>query len=365
MRDTELEMSFIAYIEDTDIARGEGDGHVRVLLSTGLGTMTLNQTAGLTIDYGEDGTGEVGFIGSIGDVNDALAAGLIYDPYDDVNGADQLTIWVSDEGNFGAPSFLTAQTAVDIWVTPANDAPEINYVIGPQIAYEDTELEKGFIAYIEDVDFDQGIPQEQGDGQVRVSLNTGLGTMTLNQTAGLTIDGGANGTGHLGFIGSIGDVNDALAAGLTYDPYEDVNGADQLTIWVSDEGNFGDPSFLTAQTAVDIYVTPVNDAPYLAGVMEEWNMAQGTSTVIPFFSPIYDMDFNQGITQEQGDGQVRVALNASHGTLTLLVTAGLNLIPGPTARTGLALSGHLRTSTQPFPLAWNMNLNRIFPGAIW
>jgi hypothetical protein len=65
-----------------------------------------------------------------------------------------------------------------------------------------------------------------------VYLQVNHGTLTLSQTTGLTIPGGANGSGFMVLQGTESDINAALE-GLTYTPTADYNGSDSLTVTTS------------------------------------------------------------------------------------------------------------------------------------
>lgn len=119
--DTPLAISGLT-ISDVDV--NEGTGEVSAELAVSNGTLDFASLAGVAIVAGATGTAAVTIQGAIADVNAALAT-LSYSPIADFNGADALSVLVSDLGNTGAPGPLSDTQTIDITVTPVNDAPEI------------------------------------------------------------------------------------------------------------------------------------------------------------------------------------------------------------------------------------------------
>lgn len=54
-----------------------------------------------------------------------LAGGVVYTPQPDYNGEDVIGVWVNDNGNTGAPGYMTATLNLNMTITPINDAPII------------------------------------------------------------------------------------------------------------------------------------------------------------------------------------------------------------------------------------------------
>jgi VCBS repeat-containing protein len=136
-----------------------------------------------------------------------------YTPNANFNGTDGFTILVSD-GNGG-----TAEQVVSVTVTPVNDAPTAP-ATGAVTTAEDTASAATAIG-ASDLDGDSlSYSEKAGAGAMH-------GTVAFNQGAGT----------------------------FTYTPNANFNGTDSFTILVSD-GNGG-----TAEQAVSVTVTPVNDAP--------------------------------------------------------------------------------------------------------
>ncbi len=91
---------------------------------------------------------------------------------------------------------------------------------------------------------------------LQVLLTVNNGTLTLAQATGLSIPGGANGSGFMVLQGTESDINAALE-GLTYTPTANYNGSDSLTVTTSlgadlqglytfEDGNVADQSIGTA-----------------------------------------------------------------------------------------------------------------------
>jgi VCBS repeat-containing protein len=173
-----------------------------------------------------------------------------YTPDPDFNGKDVFTYQVSD-GRGGVDT-----ATVTITVNAINDAP-VNSVPALQVVNEDDTLvfstANGNAVSIADVD--------AGSGNLRVTLSTNDGALTLASTSGLTVSG--NGTGSVVVTGSLAAINSALD-GLSFAPTADFNGATSITITTDDKGNSGAGGPQIDIDTVDITVTPVNDAPVAA-----------------------------------------------------------------------------------------------------
>ena len=237
-------------IADADVATDDLEA---TLTATG-GTLTLSQTTGLTFSAG-DGTADatMTFQGTLTDINAAIND-LVYSSGNFFGGdANAVTLNVSDLGNNGAGGALTDNASITI-LDVVNSAPVLT-VPGAQAATEDTSLAIGGIS-IADTD--------AGNGSVEVTLGVGDGTLTLGQTTGLSFttgDGTADAS--MTFQGTLTDVNAALT-GLAYLGDAEFNGADTLSVSVSDLANtgiFGGTG--TDSDTVAITVSAANDAPQI------------------------------------------------------------------------------------------------------
>ncbi len=105
----------------TDVDLAEGGNLAQLDISTGNGTVTLGDTAGLASVTG-DGTGTVVITGTVSAINNAINQ-LTYTPDAGFNGADTLTLTASDLGNSGDGGVLTDTTTINLTVNAVNDAP--------------------------------------------------------------------------------------------------------------------------------------------------------------------------------------------------------------------------------------------------
>ena len=138
-----------------------------------------------------------------------------------------------------------------ITVTAVNDAPVLT-VPAAQTLLEDTNLSLS------------GVSLQDGDvgaGNMTVSLSVNNGTLTLASTTGLSFATG-DGTADplLIFSGELATLNSVLNT-LTYRGNLHYNGADLLSIAVSDQGNSGSGGNQSATATVALTLTPVQDVP--------------------------------------------------------------------------------------------------------
>jgi hypothetical protein len=126
----------------------------------------------------------------------------------------------------------TATATEDLTITQVNDAP-VNTVPGTQ---EDNIALPGDVVFSA-ANGNRIAVSDPDDSTLSVTLAVSNGALTLNGTAGLTIESGADGTGTMTFTGSVADINAALN-GLAYHTDStdtsagDVN--DTLTITTND-----------------------------------------------------------------------------------------------------------------------------------
>ena len=270
---------------------------------------TLNVTAGAGVSG--NGTGSVTIIGTVAEINAALA-GLSYTGNLDFNGSDTLTVTTTGG---------TAQDidTIAITVNAVNDAP-VNTVPGAQSVNEDATLP---IA---------GVSVADVDGPALTTTLT-VTSGTLNVTAGAGVTG--NGTATVTITGTAAEINTALA-GLTYTGTLDFNGSDTLTVTTGDG---------TAQDidTVAITVNPVNDAPV--------NTVPGAQTVNEDTAlPI------AGVSVADVDGgTLTTTLTVTSGTLSVTAGPGVSgngtgsvAITGTAAEINAALAGLTYTGNLDF-----------------
>ncbi|HEX8366673.1 MAG TPA: FG-GAP-like repeat-containing protein [Allosphingosinicella sp.] len=163
---------------------------------------------------------------------DGIDVGATSSPsFADLDGDGDADMIVGEyEGGLFAYENTTPQgRAIVVNVTAANDGPSIT-VPGPQGGTEDSNLTINGIS-VTDAD--------AASGDVTVTLTVTSGTLTLATTSGLSF-GTGTGTGDatMTFSGTLVEVNAALA-GLTYRGNLNHEGADTLTVEISDNGLTG------------------------------------------------------------------------------------------------------------------------------
>jgi hypothetical protein len=329
-----------------------------VTISVLYGTLWLDDADG--VDYSGGGTREITFVGGLDALNQALREGNVRylgDPdYNSGNPRvgnvepDVLTITIHDLWNtdivYRQDSSLGAQNpagdgwwdsqTVQITVLPKQDAPTIPTVPPAQQVNEDTTLALPAFEVF-DVDARSSLRDWQFEydpawvGMVTISVLNG--TVWLHDPSGVAYTGDR--TREITLTGSLDALNHALRAqnvryqgDLDYNSWMDQQDfePDVLTIVISDLGNTDidlvDPLTNEQTKTVLITVFPVNDPPLfveLPGpqiVNEDQPLvfSAGNSNAIVIADPD---------VLEHPDGQLRVTLSVSHGTLTLSTVDGL------------------------------------------
>ncbi|MGI0485065.1 beta strand repeat-containing protein [Pantanalinema rosaneae CENA516] len=291
-------------ISDPDVATGD----MTVSLSVVNGVLTLGNTAGLIFSTGTAGTpsNNLVFTGTLAAINNALQS-LIYRGNQDFNGTDALTVNVSDLGNTGNGVALSDTKVLAITINPVNDAPVLT-VPGAQSANENTDLRITGIQ-VSDVD--------AGTGNITVSLSVVSGRLTLGSTTGITISQGSNQSSSMVFSGTLAAINNALN-NLIYRGNLDFNGADSLTISVSDNGNTGSGIALGDTETIAINVLGINSPPSI------------TLPASPEITPNTNLAIS-GITiadPDAGGGILDVSISAANGVLSIATSSGITLTQG-------------------------------------
>jgi len=318
---TGIAVSDVDLSETTSDPAGTGTGLMKVTLSALHGTIDLDDTvpAGVEVEY--DGSQSVTVNGSLTGINALLNGGITYQGLPYWNGNDTVTVTANDLGNWPSPARIPTASLV-VSVAKVNNPPVID-APGEQRLNEDNSHPFPAIT-ITDVDVGEGT------GELKVDLQVSHGILTLD----LAVPGGlraanviGNQTGHI-TIDKAGpnQINATLsaAAGFVYRPTLNYNGADALTIVADDKGNTGGTVTPTTAT-VPLMITAVNDPPQLP-----WTVppavppAPATSEdtdrhIVWPANAVVDVDANE----LPGDGRLRVALSASHGTLTVSTDFGL------------------------------------------
>jgi ELWxxDGT repeat protein/VCBS repeat-containing protein len=292
-------------VDDPDAAAGA----MTVVVSVANGTVTLGSTAGLTFTTGTGSRDKVVvFRGALSAINGALS-GLRYLGDQDYTGADLISIEVSDNGNTGNGVALSDRRTIAVTVNPRNDAPVITAPASQTVAENVPLLIQG--VSVRDVD--------SGTADLTVSLFAGNGQLSLASTSGLTFsDGDGTDDGTMVFTGSQAAINEALTR-LTYRGLTNFNGADTVSVSVSDGGNTGAGIILSDTEVIAINVLGVNNPPLIT---------------IPNDRPTVDSDTNLTLTgisvsdPDVGGGNLSVTIKAESGIVTLSSTAGLTFSQG-------------------------------------
>ncbi|MES2090261.1 MAG: tandem-95 repeat protein, partial [Pseudomonadota bacterium] len=287
-----------------------GSGLMSVTLGVANGTLTLSGTANLTFSSGSNASSAMGLIGTVADINAALA-GMIYTPDADYSGTETLSLLTADQGNFGSGGALSALAEVTINVASINDAPMATITPASYSATEQTVLNlAGTGLAISDVD--------AGGLAVQAMLSVTDGMLDVNEGAtGVTVI-----TSSVTLVGTVAQINDLLA-GLsggtaTYTINTDSPpSADTLTLTVNDLGNTGAGGNRTSSDTATIAITAINDAPTLIATAN-----------------------NPGFTEATGQGVQAPAVNVFSGTLINPIEADQTITGLTFTITGLQDGGH-------------------------
>ena len=302
-----------------------GTDRLEISINVDRGHLTLAQQDALEFEAG-DGEADrtLRFSGPLPEINAALD-GMRFSPDPDFSGAAEIELWSSDLGNFtGAEAIAgTDNATVVVNVLAVNDPP--NHAIPSGVeTWEDTVLTldaaSGQQIVVSDVDI--------GDGQMTVTLTAESGRMTLNSAADVVYrTGGPVDQEAVVFSGSLSAVNEALAS-VSFRPTRDFNdslGTARIVIISRDLGQTGLGGEQITVDEIPISVRAVNDPPVnlVPDPLQvdedrqlELSAAAGTAIGVS------DSD------NEEGSGDVRVALAAEHGVLTLLEFSGIHLETG-------------------------------------
>ena len=255
-----------------------------------------------------------------------------YEPKPNFFGIDTFTYTI--ESNPPSPSGPASGT-VNIGVSPINDEP-INIV--PNLANVDEDQTLVFSGAnslsVSDVD------AASNDIGVILTVNSG----TLN----VTVDGATvtnNDSGTVSLNGTVSQVNNSLA-GLTYTPFNDFFGNDQLSVHTNDNGNAGGivgdvtaSNPLTDTDTVNITINPINDAPVL--------VVPGKQSFFTDFDNRFTPDPNPFLISDvdADDADVQLDLTIGDGTLTVDGTSSVTVSPNPAGNNGIRITGSISDIT--------------------
>jgi hypothetical protein len=231
-----------------------GTAPMQVSLHGTFGTASLATTSGLTFSAG-DGTGDASmtFTATLAAANTALD-GLAFTPdpnFNDDSGTATLDVAADDQGSSGAGGALSDDQLVSFAVAPVNDAP-VNAVpsgVGTTTGVLAVlSVANGKAISVQDVD--------SAGSQIEVALTATHGTLTLASSSGVTITGGADGTGSVTFHATTANANAALD-GLTFAPASGFTGQADITVTTDDLGNTGAGGPLTDTDTFPVTVTDI------------------------------------------------------------------------------------------------------------
>lgn len=149
-------------------------------------------------------------------------------------------------------------------VTGRDDHGVTTYSLNGTIAaVEDTSVAIDGIS-IADLDVN-----ETANAQLTVTLDVNSGNINIVNNGSGSAAVANNNSGLVTITGSLADINATLVAAgnITYQGNLNVNGTDQLTVTVNDQGNTGSGGAQTGSKTIDIIVAPVNDAPVLTDLV--------------------------------------------------------------------------------------------------
>ena len=181
-------------------------------LSVSHGNLSLLPIPGVTIMAGANNTSSMTVIGSVSDLNAALA-GLVYTPSPGYNGSDTLAISVNDQldGLTG-----TASVAIGVVTPPSVRVPGL-----ASLKENGSETFSGTAISLAD-------PNAFGASD-SLSVSVASGKVTLGSTAGITFSSGSNNSSSMTITGTLANLNAAMS-GLVYTPKSGFSGHDTLSL---------------------------------------------------------------------------------------------------------------------------------------
>lgn len=336
-------------VTDVDLSEmtgaGAGTGLITVVIAAENGTLDVDESAATGVTVTDDGTSSVTLHGNLDDVNDILAAGVVYLGLPDWNGPDVVTVSADDLGNWPPPP-QTASRSFTVNVAAVNDAPELT---APEsvMAGEDTPLDMSGFGLV-DVDSDMTPITVTLTVTERNDSGAPNGILTIKQvTGGVNPDPGlpmpqvsSNFTSAVTITAPVAQIAATLSDpnGWSYTPPSNFAGNtvnpryEILTVSASDGGATGSGDVKSDTRRVTLYVSEVNDAPLIT---------------VPAVPAVVDEDLvlnlsslgNIEITDaDAGNAVVSVQLSVSRGTITVdtAVAGGPQIAGNGTSVVGLS-----------------------------
>lgn len=297
---------------------------VRVTLTAANGTLTLGTTAGLTFING-DGVSDatMTFEGNLSAINAALN-GLQYFPNLNFNGTDTLTITVNDLGHNGPGGPQSSSATVSINVTPVNDAPVLDAsgnpfldpILEDQINNNGT-LVSDLLARTAGVTDPDGpgagialIGVDTSNGSWEYSLNGGVSwnpVISPSFTNALLLPA----TARLRFIPNP-DFNGAIATAITFHAWDQSSGTAGTTVDLTGQLGGSNAFSVNSETA-SLTVLPVNDAPIVLNVTNNWTNPL-TEDIFPPYPEVTLTNLQPGGGPDESSQTLSVTASLQNGT---------------------------------------------------
>ena len=354
-------------IADVDVASATMTATLTVLQ----GTLTVNTgvPGGVTGgQVGNNGTATVTVTGTRAEINATLAhaTGLTYAGTAEYNGADTLTVTVSDggtgqgrdPGDGGNPAILNTKNSGDttsqqdsktvaITVRALNDAPSATYNGGnltgggAATVDEDTTLSLSDITVF-DPDINRNETNGTNDGLMQVTLAATSGQVWLASAAGVTGTALTTPAASIVVTGTKAALDAALSGGnVKFKGAQDYNGAASVAITVSDLANEGSGGAKTVAGTVNVTVTAVNDAPTVTlpatlTVNEDAAFTFSGADKIVLADPDSGGNLEVALSLIQAAG---VGPSDANGTLKLVTTTGVTFVSGANESNAFTIKG--------------------------
>lgn len=275
-----------------------------IAMSVSDGTLALGSTAGLTVSSGANNSSSMTVSGSLQDINLALN-GLVYTPNAGYIGSDTLVSALDGPITVYSPTVPITINGPPIVTAPSTARVDENGVL---------PFPNGSIAVNDTAEF----PASDW-----LTVSVSHGNLSLLPIPGVAIVAGANNTSSMTVIGSVSDVNAALA-GLVYTPSPGFTGWDNLALSVNDQLDG-----LSGTTNVALAV----DSPPSIGV--PGSAAVNENEPYTFPGSISVLDATASGTSDT------LTLAASHGTLALGSTTGVSFVSGSNGTSSMTIAGTL------------------------
>ncbi|MBL1177965.1 beta strand repeat-containing protein, partial [Pantanalinema sp. GBBB05] len=262
--DTDLVLTGATGIVLTDV--DSGTSPIRVTIGVTNGTLTLGSTNGITFTSGSNGNRTATFTGTVEDVRAALDT-LTYRPNANYNGTDNLTIAVNDQGNTGSGLAGTANGAISITVTAANDPPVL-------VTNSPLTVSEG------------ALPRTISNSLLRTTDvdNTNLQLVYTLVTAPNPVNGTLRLNGSVLSAGQTFTQDDINSSRISYAHTGSENPTDSFVFRVSD-GNVALPD-----ATFNIVVNPINDIPIVVNNLPLTLSEGATSTIANTVLRVTDPD---------------------------------------------------------------------------